>query len=118
MPSALLENAGHNGPVKDIGCRAPVDEPGNGIVRQDAEIMNAELQHAGGNHKPDGACDQIADIRLLFVPPAPAEEENHRDRDHRDHRDSQRGDAASADDDILKLRHFPSPPQTSTQKPL
>ena len=55
---------------------------------------------------------------MLFVLYAPEDEEGDGNGDHQNNRDNQRGNAAFADDDILKLRHFSSSPHTSTQKPL
>ena len=80
--------------------------------------MHAQLQNPGGKDESNRACDQITDLRLLFMLPAPRKEAARRDRNHQNDRNDQRRDAAFADDDLLKLRHFPSPPQTSTQKPL
>ena len=118
MPAALLENAGHGDPVKDIGGGVSVDESGNGIVRNDTEIMYTGFQHTGGNKKPNCAGNEIAYISLFFVLPAPADEEEDGDRDHQNDRDGQRRNAVFANGNILKRCHSPSPPQTSTEKPL
>ena len=97
---------------------AAVDEPGHGIISDNAEIMHTELQHAGRHHKPDRAGNEPADLDPFLMLPAPVNEEEDRDRNHQDDRNDQGRYAAFADYTILKLRHFSSPPQTSTQKPL
>ena len=115
MPSALLKYACRHRSVEHVGCGAPFKEAGNGIVRDDAEIVHAKLQHAGRDEKADGAKDEPAEPCLLLMLPAPVQEEGDGDRDHQKDRDDQSGDAAFAEDDLLKLRHAPSPPQTSMQ---
>ena len=41
-------------------------------------------------------------ICLIFMSPAPADEENDRNRDHQNDGDDQRWNAAFTDDDVLK----------------
>ena len=118
VPPAFFENARHGDPVKDKSERVSVYKPGNGIIRKDAEIMYAKLQHAGRKDETDYTGNEPADICLIFMSPAPADEEDDRDRDHQSDGDDQRWNAAFTDDDALKRGHCPSPPQTSTQKPL
>ena len=116
MTTAFLKNARHEGSVNDICGRASVNESGDRIIRNDADIMHAKLQHPGRYYESDGSRDEIDERSLPFMLDVPTEEEADRDRDHKKDRDDQRGNAAFADDDILKFRHFSSPPQTSTQK--
>ena len=71
MPSALFENACHDGSVKHIGRRASFHEPGDRIIRKDAEIMHAKLQHPGRDDKSEDTRNQIADVCLFFLLPAP-----------------------------------------------
>ena len=118
MPSALLEHARRERAVQHVGGGVPVEKPGNGVVRNEAQIMQTGFQHQCGNEKSDGAGDQIADVRPLLMLSAPADEKDDGDREHQYDRDDQRGDRGFADGDVRKVRHFSSPPHTSTQKPL
>ena len=80
--------------------------------------MYAQFQHTGGNQKSDGSGQEIPDPGPLFMLPAPEEKEDDGDGDHQNDGDDQRRNTAFPDDDILKFTHLPSPPHTSTQKPL
>ena len=74
--------AGHGDPVKDKSGRVSVNEPGNGIIRNDTEVMDAQFKHTGGNKKSDRAGNEPTDFCLLFMPFAPVNERDNGNRDH------------------------------------
>ena len=73
-PSALLEDTCHGYPVKHIGYCISVDEPGDRIIGDDAQVMHTKLQYPGRDQKTDDSGNQIAEIRLFPVPYAPEDE--------------------------------------------